>query len=326
MAVQAAWLLPTGQTREDTRAAPVGAMTPTGPVVSRDGVIPGGAPFAASAGGAMAVTIGVGRALVQGTAAQGAYPVAVTAPETLALEDGEGMPRLDTVALRVYDGLYDTSGQSAAALVVVKGTPGATPVSPVLPPTTLPLWDIRVPAGASAAVGGIPWATALTDRRRYTVAVGGIVPPGGSSSWSGSYAGQYRDRSGVLERWTGSGWTTYRAPAESPAQIDSGFTLATGWSLNSFYARKSGRVVTTTVYIKRTGSPISDKDNIPDTELGRLPANWRPEFNMETMAGDGHGHGSVLVESDGLMTLRSWSPNVILATNNNLRCSATFVQ
>ncbi|MFJ8900039.1 hypothetical protein [Streptomyces sp. NPDC102370] len=221
MTVRAAWLLPggsgPGQTREDTRLAPLGTMTPAGELTTQPGVIPGGDPFAASGAGAMSLQIGVGRAAVQGTLAQGAYPVAVDAPEVVTFTDGSAQfARIDTVVLRVFDGLFDTSGQTLARVEVVEGDATATPTAPTLEPACLPLWDVRVPAGASAGAGGIDWGSALTDRRRYTVAVGGIAPQGAAAD-AGAYDGQYRDAGGFLERWNAAAgtWVIYRPP-ESP--------------------------------------------------------------------------------------------------------------
>ncbi|OII60858.1 hypothetical protein BJP40_08320 [Streptomyces sp. CC53] len=202
MTVRAGWLTPTGQTREDTRAVPVGTMTPAGELTTRSGVIPGGDPLAATGTAAMQLQIGIGRAVVQGTAAQGAYPVAVTAPETLTFADGSAQfGRIDSVVARVYDGLFDTFGQTLATIEIVQGEASATPTPPALPPATLRLWDVTVPAGTSAGTGGINWTTALTDRRVYTVAVGGIAP----GALDGTHAGQWRD-TGILERFTGTAW------------------------------------------------------------------------------------------------------------------------
>ncbi|MGW7514778.1 hypothetical protein ACWGJ2_04220 [Streptomyces sp. NPDC054796] len=328
MTVRAAWLLPQGQTREDTRVTPVGTMVPEGPLTTRGGVIPGGAPLAATPAGAMAVQIGVGRATVQGTTAQGPYPVVVDAPETLTLGDGDALDRIDTVIVRIYDGMYDVEGQTLAAIEVVRGTAAGAPSAPVLPPASLPLWDVRVRAGASAATGGIAWASALTDRRRWTVAVGGIVPRGGPSTWAGAYDGQYRDNGGVLERWSSEtgAWVTYRPP-ELPAQTtESGFSTATGWTLNDFNARRRNGTVTFSVYLRRSGGPLSDKTNLPDTFVGTLPGGWRPPFTVEALATDGYGDGAVRVEADGQLYLRTWSPALVLATDNNMRVSATYVQ
>lgn len=230
MSVRSAWLLPggaePGQTREDTRLAPVGTMVPAGELTSRPGVIPGGAPFAASAAGAMSLQVGIGRAVVQGTTAQGAYPVAVDAPETLSFDDGDALlDRIDTVIIRVFDQLFDVSGENVARVEVVQGEPLASPVAPTLDPACEPLWDVTVPAGTSAGVGGIDWGTALGDRRRYTVAAGGILPPGDTAT-AGAYAGQWRDNAGVFERWDGTAWVV-RSP-HAGETFDADLSLSAG--------------------------------------------------------------------------------------------------
>jgi hypothetical protein len=208
--VRAAWLLPEGQTRTDTRLAPLGTMTPAGELTTRPGVLAGGDPLAATGVSTMQVQIGTGRAIVQGTVAQGAYPVAVTEPETLTIDDGNAQyDRVDTVIMRVYDGLYDAEGQTAATVEIISGAPDPAPEPPALPPAALPLWDIAVPAGASAGTGGIDWASALTDRRDHTTAHGGITARGMDPTTPGSYVGQYRDTGEWLQRWDGETWRAH---------------------------------------------------------------------------------------------------------------------
>ncbi|GGY27899.1 hypothetical protein [Streptomyces xanthochromogenes] len=209
MTVRSGWLLPTGQTREDTRLSPLGAMAPETAMTTRDGVIAGGTALNATGIGAMQIQIAVGRAVVQGTDTQGAYPVTVTAPETLTVADGNAQnPRIDAVVLRVYDELYDNTGQTLARIELVQGAPNATPTPPTLPPAALRLWEVTVPAGVSAGTGGITWSNALADRRRYTAGYGGIIPRGWGLSFTGAYPGQYRDNGGGLDRWDGAAWQT----------------------------------------------------------------------------------------------------------------------
>ncbi|GAA2825442.1 hypothetical protein RMN57_13285 [Kitasatospora sp. CM 4170] len=207
MTVRSAWLLNPGQSRADTRLAPLGVMTPTGSTTTRAGVIPGGTPLLLTGTG-MTGTIAVGRAVVQGTTTQGAYPVAVTVAENITVANGHAsLPRIDSVFLVAYDQLYDTSGQTLAAITYTQGTANASPTAPTAPATGtayLKLWDIAVPAGASAG-SPINWGTALTDRRTYTTSLGSISPDG---TTAGVYAGQYRDNSGTLERYSGSAWQT----------------------------------------------------------------------------------------------------------------------
>jgi hypothetical protein len=223
MATRASWLLPRtvsdGQTREDTRLATSGAMTPDGALTSRAGVIPGGTPFDLVGTGAMTFTIGTGRAFVQGTTAQGAYHVVNTTAAAFTAVDGHATnPRIDLYVLKVYDHFIDSSGSTMAQIERVAGTAASSPVAPSVPAGSIPLWELRVPAGASAGGGGIQgspgWATARTSRIQYTTASGGIVPSGGPS-WNGAYTGQYRDNTttGRPERWNGSTWVDVLAGA-----------------------------------------------------------------------------------------------------------------
>ncbi|HEY1178980.1 MAG TPA: hypothetical protein VGF17_22735 [Phytomonospora sp.] len=335
MTVRPAWLLPLGQTREDTRLAPVGTWSPENEIRTRDGVIPGGNPFAATGAGAMTLQLGIGRAAVQGTTAQGAYPVAVDAPETVTFTDGNAQfARIDSVILRVYDGLFDQSDNALARIEIVQGEATATPTAPTLPACSLRLWDVTVPAGASAGVGGINWASALADRRRFTAAVGGILPQGWGLSFDGAYEGQFRDADGTLERWnaTTDVWETYRPPERAVETTSGGLTTAGGWSLSSFNARRRNGVVQILGTWSRTGAHLLANPNLADTLVATLPTGWRPVLLVEATAANGYGVGACAIGADGLMTMRSWAGGGPTRTDNalekdtNLRISATFVQ
>ncbi|MEV7212077.1 hypothetical protein AB0O31_03135 [Kitasatospora cineracea] len=228
MTVRSAWLLNPGQTRQDTRLSALGTMSPTGSMTTRSGLIPGGTPCTLTMSG-MTATISMGRAVIQGTSAQGAYPVTVTVAEPRTLDPGHNsLDRIDTLWLVAYDQLFDTSGQTLATVVYTAGTPSAAPSAPAAPATGnayLRLWDIRVPAGASA--GAPPnWTglSLLTDRRVYTTAVGGITPDSAAST--GGYTGQYRDGPTGLERWNGSAWTSV-APAMVSSFVENSVSLTT---------------------------------------------------------------------------------------------------
>jgi hypothetical protein len=334
LTVRAAWLLtgpPNGQTRTDTRLAPLGTMAPNGELTSRDGVIAGGSPLMATGTGAMQVQIGTGRALVQGTTAQGAYPVAVTAPETLTVADGDAQnPRVDSVVLHVYDGLFDNSGTTpAVALELIKGAPAPTPTEPTVPSACLRLWSITVPAGVSAGTGGITWTSALADRRRYTASYGGIIPRGWGTNFAGAYDGQYRDVDGVLERWNASTsmWVTYRPPLAIDA-VTTGFTVASGYTLNNYSARRTGGIATITLEVVRKGTQLDvpAAENIaPDETIGTVPAGWRPFADVELSASDGFGQGAARLNTAGLLTLRTWSGGGALRNDRNIRTSSTYV-
>ncbi|MEU2654663.1 hypothetical protein ABZ615_04995 [Streptomyces sp. NPDC007325] len=214
MTVRAAWLQSDGQTREDTRITLAALLTPSGqspeetPLRSRAGVLPGG--LALTGGSPMEAIIGTGRAIVQGKdTAQGAYLVAVTAPETLTIEDGNAQyDRIDLIELAVVDDLYDRTGATEAVVRLVKGEPAATPVAPASGPgSVLPLYTVKVPKGTSAGTGGIAWGTAAVASLHWpVVALGGIMP---TSGFKGAYTGQYRDTAGLLQRWDGTTWVSY---------------------------------------------------------------------------------------------------------------------
>ncbi|KUN76128.1 hypothetical protein [Streptomyces griseoruber] len=217
MPIRSGWLSPDGQTREDTRLVSLGALTPVSPVATRSGVLPGSATGAyriagltvTGTTGTMTATVSPGRALIQGTDAQGAYPVALTEYVNLVLADGDAQyGRIDLVVVRIHDDLYDGSARSEAVIEVVKGTPAATPAAPAVPALSLPLYQVTVPKGASAGTTAVDWSTALTDRRTATVGVGGILPVT-TDTTNGSYPGQYRDVGGQLQRWSGTAWTDY---------------------------------------------------------------------------------------------------------------------
>lgn len=274
MTVRSAWLLPLTQTREDTRLTPVGTYAPESEMRTRDGVIAGGNPFAATSAGAMSIQIGIGRAQVQGTDAQGAYPVTVDAPALLTFTDGEAQfTRIDSVALRVYDQLFDQAGQNLATVEIIRGTGSATPTAPSMPSACLRLWDVTVPPGASAGTGGIPWASALGDRRRFTSAYGGIIPRGYGLAFNGAYDGQYRDNGTGLERWDAAAgaWEAYpptptrplmtsqlAEPAISQTGTFVDFTAA-AWPRITFTVPPSGAVFVT------IGGQVSNRSTTAST-------------------------------------------------------------
>ncbi|WP_037680466.1 hypothetical protein [Streptomyces griseus] len=218
MNARSAWLSTDGQTREDTRVAALGALTPTSPIGTRSGILPGSYGgehrvsgfWLAGATGTMTATVSSGRAVVQAAESRGAYPVAVTDGVPLTFEDGDALyGRIDLVVLRIHDPAYDGGERTEAAVEIVKGKPEATPTAPAAPGLSLPLFEVVVPKGRSAGTGGIDWGTALTDLRPTTVAVGGILPTVPDDMAIGAYPGQYRDVNSALQRWNGTAWVPY---------------------------------------------------------------------------------------------------------------------
>lgn len=234
MTIRSAWHLPTGQTREDTRLAASLGMASSGPLTARGGCVVGGLQLTGSAATSMQARLSPGRLWVPGgsAAAQGGYPVTVDTDTLLTFADGHAtLPRIDALVVRVYDADYDASGRYEAVLEIVQGTPAGAPVPPALPKSAELLHEVSVPAGASAA-RGITWASAVADRRRYTAALGGILPAGGGHGAQGAYVGQYRDVGGRLERWNGSQWMLYTPNAMLKHSLDRGKTSSAGYTEN----------------------------------------------------------------------------------------------
>ncbi|MFB7672952.1 hypothetical protein ACFC26_16240 [Kitasatospora purpeofusca] len=223
MTTRTAWLLPRsgsgGQTREDTRLAPIGTMTPAGVLTTRSGVVVGGGYQVTGSG--MTATVPTGRCVVQGTTTQGPIPVVTTSAETVAIPDGTGQPRIDLIGIKVYENVVDASGETIARPIRVAGTPGPSPSAPTPPAAFLTLAEVRVEATSSAG-SPINWGTALTDRRTYTAAAGGIHTGGDNAP--GAYPGQYRDNVGVIERWDGSTWVPWPSALRgiAPGSLASG--------------------------------------------------------------------------------------------------------
>ncbi|MFE7659687.1 hypothetical protein [Streptomyces celluloflavus] len=215
MAVRAAWLTNRGdseggQSRADTRLAPIGTYTPLSELVSLSGVVAGGEALRGSGSGTMELTISAGRAVVQGQESQGAYQVSVTEPVALTFTDGDPQhSRIDAVVLRIHDPQYQPGEQARAALEIIPGTPASDPSEPEIPEACLLLYMVTVEAGASAGSGGINWSLHLSDRRRATSLYSGITPTGAfgrEDDFDGAYVGQYRDTGTGLERWNGGNW------------------------------------------------------------------------------------------------------------------------
>ncbi|AJF66763.1 hypothetical protein [Streptomyces vietnamensis] len=217
MNLRSSWVAETGQTREDTRLNQVGATTMINPVQVRSGILPGSydgkwrlSGFWMDKASAMTATVSEGRAVIQGDISQGVYPVSLPASEQITFAAGDAQyGRIDLVVLKVYDNLYDGSTRNEAKIEIIQGVPGQAPKAPVAPPRSLPIYEVTVPAGASAGNGGIPWNTALKDLRTPVVALGGILPVEGPVL-PGAHPGQYQDTANnQLQRWDGGKWVAY---------------------------------------------------------------------------------------------------------------------
>ncbi|MFI6883360.1 hypothetical protein [Streptosporangium canum] len=152
---------------QDHRLALGAFMGPGASVLERRGGIyyyPGAADLVSASALQANVTPFV--AIVDGTSnsLQGQITVVVDANETLTFSAGEAaVARTDRVILQIRDTAYDGSGSTDARVLVLKGNT-STGAATALPASSLLLWEVTVPIGASS----ITFSSARTDRRTWT--------------------------------------------------------------------------------------------------------------------------------------------------------------
>lgn len=119
--------------------------------------------------------------------------------------------------------------------------------------------------------------------------------------------------------------TAERLLDDTPTTTTSGFTAATGWSLNDFTAYRVGNVIEFRAYIARTGANITQTNsNITDTQIGTLPSGWRPTSGTTVgFWGDGLEGGDFVYGTDGICTLRTATADI--PTGRNVRLHGVFI-
>jgi len=77
------------------------------------------------------------------------------------------LDRIDIVVARAKDSDVDSTGVKNGVIEIVRGTEASTPAAPSVPDNALLLAEVRVPKNGGTLV--------LTDRRRWTTALGGTL-------------------------------------------------------------------------------------------------------------------------------------------------------
>ncbi|MGW1980281.1 H-type lectin domain-containing protein [Streptomyces sp. NPDC001889] len=289
--------LTSGMTPEDHRLAASTAMAPAGALATTGGCLPGGLDLAPVPGSALQATLSAGRLWVQGTsgAAQGGYSVTIDAPVPLTFGAGHATySRIDSVVVRVADPSHDsTVTVFGGEVLVVQGSAAGTPTPPTLPPNSQKLYDVVV--GKESV--GLDWVTGVLDRRRYTAALGGIVPPGSGVAFSGSHNGQYRDNDGVLERWNGTVW-------EPILRLGNNGQIQLG---DAHLYREAGPIVSTNSILRTYRQPTANaySSRVPGESFSRIMISGDGTVNW------GGGTGS-------LETFLQRSAPGVLKTNGDL--------
>ncbi|HEX2314660.1 MAG TPA: hypothetical protein VHJ17_13045 [Thermomonospora sp.] len=119
-------------------------------------------------------------ALIDGTSAplQGAYPLVSDSDVIITFEPGEAsVDRIDQVIARIRDDPYDASGERSGTVECLKGLPTGEPAP--LPPSSLALWEVTVPAGAPG--GGTAGFGPIRRVHSYVTGLGGPIPVSGQA-------------------------------------------------------------------------------------------------------------------------------------------------
>lgn len=120
--------------------------------------------------------------------------------------------------------------------------------------------------------------------------------------------------------------TAARLLDDTPTTTTSGFTVASGFTLNDFTAYKVGNTIEFRAYVQRSGATITQTSgNIADTQIGTLPSGWRPTSGTTVgFWGDGVEGGDFVYGTDGICTLRTASADI--TTGRNIRLHGTFIK
>ncbi|MGP4083152.1 hypothetical protein [Streptomyces sp. KR55] len=119
--------------------------------------------------------------------------------------------------------------------------------------------------------------------------------------------------------------TAARLLDDTPTKTTSGYTAATGFSLNSFSGYRVGNMVVLDIYLNRTGATITaTSGNITDTQCGTAPSGWRPTSGTINGTWDtGVAEGGFVMGTDGITTLRT--ANGDISNNSNVRLHLEFI-
>lgn len=287
---------------QDHRLALGAFMGPGASVLERRGGLyyyPGTADLVSAS--ALQATVSACMAVVDGTSnsLQGQYLVVVDAAVTITFDAGEAaVIRTDRVIVQIRDTTYDASGSTDARVLYLKGNT-STGAATALPASSLLLWEVNVPIGASS----ITFTSARVDRRTW-MATAIRIPVNSSTerdalpTISGLEVTRL-DTGDVQQYWSGAWRTPGGSGGGAPTFSVSG-TLGTGAGGLRYY-NDTGQAliikgVRASVGTAPTGASVIVDVNINGTTIFTTQAN-RP-----TIAISGNTSGKVTS-----MDVTSWA-------------------
>lgn len=150
-------------------------LTYNGSSAVRSGMFHGVSNGVLSTVSAMVARVGPLRCVINNSISNilGPYVVISDGNTDITFDNGEAsVTRTDRIIVRVRDDVNDGSGSTAGSIEYLKGQ--ASGSATALPNNSLLLFEVDVPAGASAGGGGINFGTAV-DQRIHTAANGGVL-------------------------------------------------------------------------------------------------------------------------------------------------------
>lgn len=109
-------------------------------------------------------------------------------------------------------------------------------------------------------------------------------------------------------------------------EVTTGFTVGSDLTLLNFQIRRTAGVCVLIVHLSfDTAGNLSGSGNLPDRELGTLPAGWGPTGQSVMWAGD-NGYYTVtgiIHASNGVVEARAAGGDI--AASTNLRLTATYI-
>lgn len=200
-------------------------------------------------------------------------------------------------------------------------------------------FDVTCPAGQSAAMmrvmndGGTSMFEVQSTGRTLANRGATVAQPGVLTGTLLQVGGSNVGYTGNLQTWVSPANTVVAAVNQAgyatftPRAFTSGASGASGWSITDQVMRESAGVTYVNATWTRTGGNIavSGTGNIPDTQIGGVPASWRAAENIYAHAASGVGSGSARINVDNTVDLLDWTPNRTIVTGEQIRVTWTFI-
>lgn len=221
-------------------------------------------------------SLDIGRAvIVPATAANGPVVATVTVAETGSFAAGDATrDRVDLLTLQIDEAATVANGNPRVKVVIIQGAypVSGSPVEPVAPAGSVPLWAETIRAGTSAASG---WdTTLLKDRRPAFYANAGLAYSAvntADTNWG--YTG------GVWREKSASGPDLIKV-ALRLKRVGAGFAIATGTNYTQAFAGLFPAGFRPVSYSFEAWGPLVDSSDAPVAQvLYKIDANGALFFN-----------------------------------------------